>query len=64
LVMDTWTVYILICSDEKIYTGCTNNFDDRLVRHNKGQVLYTQSRLPVTVVLTINFYDKYQAYKF
>ena len=27
-------------------------------------MLYTQSRLPVTVVLTINFYDKYKAYKF
>jgi putative endonuclease len=62
--MAIWTVYILICSDEKIYTGCTNNFDDRLLRHSKGQVLYTRSRLPVTVVLTINFYDKYKAYKF
>ena len=62
--MATWTVYILICSDGKIYTGCTNNVDDRMIRHNKGEVFSTQKRLPVTLVLTIIFHDKYKAYKF
>ncbi|HLG03692.1 MAG TPA: GIY-YIG nuclease family protein [Bacteroidia bacterium] len=27
--METWTVYILKCSDGTYYVGCTNNLDDR-----------------------------------
>jgi len=59
--MNSWTVYILICSDGKIYTGCTNDFGDRLETHNKGQVLFPRSRLPVTVLLTINFLREIQS---
>jgi len=59
-----WTVYILKCSDGSTYTGCTSNLDQRLTRHNKGQVHYTSTRLPVTVIISINFQDKYKAYNF
>jgi putative endonuclease len=62
--MDTWTVYILNCSDGKLYTGCTHNLDERLIRHKRGEVLATRSRLPVSLLLTITFYDKYKAYEF
>jgi putative endonuclease len=34
-----------------------------MIRHNKGEVFSTQKRLPVTLVLTIIFHDKYKAYK-
>jgi putative endonuclease len=37
---------------------------DRLSRHQKGQVGYTSSRLPVELTLTISFNDKYKAYDF
>ncbi len=57
-----WHVYILKCSDESNYTGCTNNLENRLKRHNNGQVHYTQSRLPVEVVTYVTFPDKYKAY--
>ena len=59
-----WTVYILICSDETYYVGCTNDINDRLSRHEKGDIKYTSSRLPITVVHQSVFFDKYKAYEF
>jgi predicted GIY-YIG superfamily endonuclease len=59
-----WIVYVLKCNDGTYYTGCTSNMTDRLNRHNKGQIKYTSSRLPVDLVVRINFYDKYKAYEF
>jgi len=59
-----WHVYILKCNDGTYYTGCTSDIADRLSRHNKGQIKYTSSRLPVNPIVTINFNDKYMAYDF
>ena len=38
--------------------------NDRFNRHNNGQVKYTSSRLPVDLIITISFNDKYKAYDF
>ena len=57
-------VYILKCSDETYYTGCTSNLDNRLNRHLKGQVHYTRNRLPIELVSYIAFSDKYKAFRF
>lgn len=62
--MSTWTVYILLCSDNTYYTGCTSNLEKRLVKHDRGEVHYTKSRLPVEVVTHIVFTNKYKAYDF
>ena len=62
--MDTWTVYILHCSDHHQYIGCTNDFEERLARHEKGYVNFTKLRLPVSVIVTIEFRDKYKAFEF
>jgi putative endonuclease len=62
--MGTWTVYILLCADGKPYTGCTSNFEQRLVRHQGGDVNATKYRLPLSVHLKIVFYDKYKAFAF
>ena len=62
--MALWTVYILKCSDDSYYTGCTSNLEARLIRHSRGEVKYTQTRLPVTVETKIEFRDKHLAYKF
>jgi len=59
-----WTVYILKCCDASFYTGCTSNITDRLIRHNNRQVKYTSSRLPIEIIVTINFNNKYRAYEF
>ncbi len=59
-----WTVYILKCSDGTYYTGCTNNIEDRLIRHGKGMVHYTKDKLPVVLITQIIFNEKYKAYDF
>lgn len=59
-----WTVYILKCSDSSYYVGCTNDMDDRLSRHNKGDVNYTSTRLPFQIAHLSVFFDKYKAYEF
>lgn len=57
-------VYILKCSDASYYTGCTNNIDNRLERHTKGQIHYTKDKLPVELITYTAFNDKYKAYEF
>lgn len=59
-----WYVYILKCSNGKFYTGCTNNLEDRIARHNAGQVIATKDNLPIEIVNYIAFTDKYKAYDF
>ena len=59
-----WHVYILKCTDGSYYTGCTNNIEDRLMRHNKGQIHFTKDKLPVELITYIAFSDKYKAYEF
>ncbi len=59
-----WYVYILHSSDNTYYTGCTNDLDDRLRRHKKGQISYTSTRLPFELVSFTAFPDRYKAYFF
>ena len=47
-----------------LYTGCTNNLEDRIKRHNSGQVEATKNILPVEIITYIAFTDKYKAYNF
>ena len=43
--------YILKCSDGTLYTGWTNNLENRLAAHNRGTASkYTRTRLPVEMV--------------
>ena len=58
------TVYLILCKDGTYYTGCTSNLDERLRRHNSGQVSYTASRLPLKLITYIVFNDKYKAFNF
>ncbi|MEK7192479.1 MAG: GIY-YIG nuclease family protein [Patescibacteria group bacterium] len=57
-------VYILKCSDKETYTGCTENIEERLERHNKGYVPATASRLPAELIFYSAFQSKYTAYNF
>ncbi len=46
-----WLVYILRCSDGSLYTGVTNNMENRLAAHNEGKAAkYTRSRRPVKLM--------------
>ena len=64
LTSEMHTVYVLRCNDGSHYVGCTSNLERRLVRHNRGEVHYTKSRLPLDVITTIVFKDKYKAFAF
>jgi len=57
-------VYILKCADGKPYTGCTENIEERLERHNNGYVPATVNRHPVELVNYMAFTDKYKAFQF
>lgn len=57
-------VYILICCDGKPYTGCTENLEERLKRHQSGYVPATKNRLPVILETYVVFQDKYKAFNF
>ncbi len=57
-------VYILRCVDGSYYTGCTEDLNERLKRHNKGYVDATKNKIPVELVFYCTFTDKYKAFRF
>lgn len=57
-------VYILKCSDEHLYVGCTSDLQERFNRHQKGFVPVTAGRLPVILSGYTAFNDKYKAYNY
>ena len=59
-----WTVYILQCADKTLYTGITNNFDERLRKHTEGGgAKYTKGRGPFKVMLNETHKDLSAALK-
>ena len=55
-------IYILECADNTLYTGYTNDLENRLKAHNEGKgAKYTKSRLPVKLVYSERFDDKKEA---
>jgi len=46
----TWTVYLLRCGDGSLYTGITNDLQQRLEAHRRGKAsAYTRARRPVVL---------------
>ena len=57
-------VYIVRCADGTLYTGWTNNLDERIAAHNAGKgAKYTRSRLPIALVYSESYEDKSSAMK-
>jgi len=50
--------YILLCSNGEYYKGCTNNIEDRLLRHQRGYVESTKELLPVKLTTYTAFTDQ------
>lgn len=48
----TYTVYILKCADDTLYTGSSKNLEQRIYAHNnlKSGAHYTKIRRPVELV--------------
>jgi predicted GIY-YIG superfamily endonuclease len=46
-----WWLYIVECADKSLYTGITNNLEQRIAKHNAGTASrYTRTRTPVRLV--------------
>lgn len=45
-----WYVYMVRCSDDSLYIGCSNDVARRVAAHNAGRgARYTRSRRPVVL---------------
>lgn len=56
--------YILLCSDETLYCGYTNDLVKRVNIHNQGKgAKYTRRRIPVKLVYSEEFKTKSEALK-
>ena len=56
--------YILKCKDGSLYTGWTNDLEQRVAAHNTGKgAKYTKARRPVELVYFEEFEIKEQAMK-
>lgn len=56
-------VYSLKCKDG-YYVGCTEDIEERLLRHKKGQIPATKNRLPIELDFYFAISDKYRAFEF
>jgi predicted GIY-YIG superfamily endonuclease len=54
--------YMLHCSDGSFYVGQTDDLEHRLAQHIAGEgARYTRSRLPVVLVWSAEFEDRFDA---
>ncbi len=61
---ETYHVYILECADKSLYTGITNNLEQRLKRHKSGDGgRYTRSKHVVKIIYTEEHPDRSSALK-
>jgi putative endonuclease len=59
-----WYVYILLCSDNSLYTGYSDNPDQRFIDHKNGKgAKYTRSHPPIKIIYTEKYETKSEAMK-
>ena len=59
-----WCVYMLLCNDNSIYTGITNDLNKRFRMHISGKgAKYFRGRKPLDVVYTEFFKNRSMATK-
>ncbi len=50
-VEKTWVLYVLLCQDDTLYCGITNDLERRIAQHDSGKgARYTKGRGPVKVL--------------
>ncbi len=60
--MTVYYTYMVLCSDDSLYTGYTDDLVRRIRAHNSGRgAKYTRSRGPVQLVYWEKFATKQQA---
>ena len=59
-----WIVYILKCSDGSLYTGITNNIENRVKAHQNGKgAKYTKGRGPFIIIYQERYISRSTASK-
>jgi putative endonuclease len=59
-----YILYILLCSDDSLYTGITNDLEKRIETHKSGKgSKYVRSRIPFKLIYKEELPDKSQALK-
>ncbi len=59
-----WFVYILLCIDNSLYTGSTNNLEKRFLAHASGKGgSYTRSHKPLKIIYSEKFKTHSEALK-
>ena len=59
-----WCVYMLLCDDNTIYTGITNDLKKRFENHISGKgAKYLRGRKPLEIVYRENFQNRSMATK-
>ncbi len=56
-------VYILYSKkDGRLYVGCTNNLENRIKKHNQGEVFSTKNRRPLVLIHSEEYKEKAEAF--
>ncbi len=64
MVKKNWFVYIILCSDDSLYTGITTDIDKRFEQHNnKKGAKYFYGRSPKKVIYIEDNHDRSSASK-
>ncbi|MBI2047762.1 MAG: GIY-YIG nuclease family protein [Parcubacteria group bacterium] len=59
----SYFVYILYSErDKNLYTGCTNNLNDRIKKHHAGYVIATKHRRPLQLIYSEVYKNKADAF--
>jgi len=59
-----WFTYLLLCKDQSIYTGITNNLEERILHHKQGKGgHYTRSHKAKELLYSEQFETKSEALK-
>lgn len=59
-----WFVYILLCADNSLYTGYSDDPEARFLDHKNGKgAKYTRSHKPLKIIYTEQFITKSEAMK-
>lgn len=62
--MGEFYVYIIRCSDNSLYTGYTNDVENRLAAHKAGKgAKYLRGRTPLQLIYKEEFSSKSEAMK-
>ena len=62
--MNSWSLYILLCENDFLYTGIARDVEARFLLHKSGKgAKFTQKNKPIKIVYTEKFASRSEASK-